>query len=114
MKLELQVNNKAIETGFVETINGHRVLLTPPIGEGYYLMRVPVSEGQAVVCFPKFGIIGIGFEKEEDWNTNLPHSFDAEQILKHIRHNKGDDSIPDERCLEAIRLLQQAIAKLKE
>jgi len=37
---------------------GNSVLITPPIGEDYWLLRVPVSKNQAVVCFPKFGQLG--------------------------------------------------------
>jgi hypothetical protein len=34
----------------------------------------------------------------------------AEFIFSHIHKNKGDDSIPDERCIAAIRLLQETVA----
>lgn len=86
------------------------VLVTPPINESYWLYRVVVAEGQAVVGFPKFGTIGIGFQVEEDWNTNLPYLTPAEEILEHIRHNKGSELIPDEGCLEAIKMIQAAAA----
>lgn len=89
------------------------ILITPAIGEDYWLARVAVSDKQAVVAFPKFFTIGIGFQKEEDWNTNLPYSCDAEKIYGHISHNKGDDSIPDERCIQAIRMLQAYAAAVK-
>lgn len=88
------------------------VLITPPIDESFWLMRVPVSDKQAIVCFPKFGVIGIGFQHEEDWNTNLPSSCPAVQIYNHIKHNKGDDSISDASCIQAIELLQQAITQV--
>jgi len=88
---------------------GNSVLITPPIGEDYWLLRVPVSKNQAVVCFPKFGTIGVGFQKETDWNTNLPYSCEAIEIFNHIAHNKGTGNIPDSRCLEAIKLLQTTI-----
>jgi hypothetical protein len=88
-------------------------MVTPPIDHDYWLMRVQVSQSQAVVCFPKFGVIGIGFQNEEDWNANLPSSCPKEEIFNHISHNKGNDSIKDEDCIQAIGLLQEAIKALK-
>lgn len=90
--------------------NGGRLLLTPPINKEYWLARVPVSDTQSVVAFPKFGTIGIGFQVEEDWNTNLPYTLSAEKIYEHIRDNKGDDAITDDACLIAISLLQSFFA----
>lgn len=113
MKLQLQVNQNAI----ADTTRGlaaSGVLLTPAIGESFWLYRVPVSDGQAVVGFPKFGVIGVGFQHEEDWNTNLPSGTDAVEIYEHIRHNKGDAKIPRERCVQAIRLIQTAVHKVHE
>ena len=87
-------------------------MVTPPIGsEDYWLARVPLSSTQAIVAFPKFGVIGIGFQQEDDWNTNLPSTCEAEKIFAHISHNKGDPSIADADCLTAIRMIQDAIAK---
>ena len=86
-----------------------RFMITPPIDEDFWMMRVKLSEKQAIVCFPKFGTIGIGFQKEEDWNTNLPHTCNAREIFDHISHNKADDSISDEDCINAIQMLQGAI-----
>lgn len=84
------------------------VSLTPMIDEGYWTYRVRLSDSQAVVGFPKFGTIGVGFAVEGDWNTNLPYTCGAEEIRDHILHNKGDDSIADESVLDAIRLVQEA------
>ena len=84
-------------------------LLTPPINEDYWAYRVRVGDGQAIVGFPKFMTVGIGFAKEEDWNTNLPYTSEADEIFKHIEHNKGDDAISDEDCIAAIRMVQEAI-----
>lgn len=86
---------------------GH-VMMTPGLGADYWSYRVVLSEKQAVVGFPKFFTVGIGFAVEEDWNTNLPYTSDAEAIARHIGHNKGDDSIADEDVLAAIRLIQEA------
>ena len=85
------------------------ILMTPPIDKDFWLMRVPVSKTQAIVCFPKFGVIGIGFQQGDDWNTNLPWTSTARKIFEHIKHNKGDDAISNERCIAAIELLQSAI-----
>lgn len=90
------------------------IMLTPEVGaEDYWAYRVVLSERQAVVGFPKFGTIGIGFLVEEDWNTNLPWSSHAENILVWICHNKGDDSIEDSTVLDAIKQIQQAVAEDK-
>ncbi|MFD7661308.1 hypothetical protein [Streptomyces sp. NPDC059788] len=85
------------------------LMMTPPVGEDYWTYRVRVSDQQAVICFPKFGTVGIGFAVEEDWNANLPYTSDAEQIYEHIEHNKGDDAISREDCLAAIRMIQDAV-----
>lgn len=91
------------------------MLVTPPIGEDYWLFRVKVSDKQAIIGFPKFFTIGIGFAVEDaDWNTNLPYTCDAKRILDHIQANKGSASIPDALCLAAIELVQQAAAKWKQ
>lgn len=91
------------------------VMVTPPIGADYWTMRVPLSDKQAIVCFPKFGTIGIGFQSEaEDWNTNLPYTCGPKEIFDHIKINKGDDTITDADCLAAIRMLQEAIHKTME
>jgi hypothetical protein len=103
MKLTIEYNNIAVE----DTGNpGNRIMITPPINEGYWLARVPVNKNQAVVAFPKFGVIGIGFQKETDWNTNLPSTCGAEEILEHIGHNMGK-GVKKIDCLKAIQMLQQ-------
>ena len=84
---------------------GHRVMVTPPIDEDYWLARIQVGGGQALVAFPKFGTIGIGFAQEEDWNTNLPYTSPAADIWNHIKHNKGAAKATDVQCIEAISLL---------
>jgi hypothetical protein len=88
---------------------GGVAMMTPNIGEDYWSHRVCVAEGQAIIAFPKFMTIGIGFAVETDWNTNLPWTCEAQQIFDHIAHNKGYDGIADEDCLRAIQMLQEAI-----
>jgi hypothetical protein len=82
--------------------------ITPAIDEDYWSYRVRLSDTQAIVGFPKFNTIGVGFAVEEDWNTNLPCRLSAETIFEHIQHNKGDDAIRDEDVLAAIELVRQA------
>lgn len=86
----------------------HVVMLTPPTDEDYWLFRVRVADGQAIVGFPKFGTIGIGFAVEEDWNTNLPYTSDAVEIYEHIKHNRGNKTITRKVCLAAIGMIQEA------
>lgn len=112
--MELQVNAKCEDQTANLNVAGIAFMLTPPIGEDYWLFRVPLSDEQAIVGFHKFGTIGIGFQREDDWNTNLPYSCDAAEIFDHISHNKGDDSISDESCIEAIKLVQEAAKRLRE
>lgn len=90
------------------------MMITPPIDEDYWLFRVRLSDTQAIVGFPKFGTIGIGFAIEEDWNTNLPYTCPAKQIYHHIKHNKGDKSISWRDCMKAIAMVQGAAIAFKE
>lgn len=106
MDLILETKGQRNETAVVGS-----AMLTPAIDEDYWAWRVRLSETQAILGFPKFTTIGIGFAAEEDWNTNLPYTCSAEQIYDHIEHNKGDDSISRADCLAAIRLVQAAAAK---
>jgi hypothetical protein len=92
------------------------VSLSPPIGTDYWSYRVRVGHGQAVVAFPKFMTIGIGFATEDkDWNTNLPWTCDTDEILAHIAKNKDPDGVTDDSaisiddCRMAIKLIQDAI-----
>ncbi len=81
-------------------------MITPPVGQDYWLFRVKLFKDQAIVAFPKFGTIGIGFAIEEtDWNTNLPYTVSPEQIYDHIRENKKYDEITKEDCIAAIALV---------
>lgn len=90
-------------------VGGRVLMMTPDICPDYWKYRVALTERQAVIGFPKFGCIGIGFAVEDDWNTNLPSNCSAEMIFKHIEHNKGDTAIADADCIEAIGMIQQAV-----
>ncbi len=112
----LRVERKDQEntTPELRTPGGGVVMMTPAIDEDYWSYRVVLSERQAIIGFPKFSTIGIGFAVEEDWNTNLPYTVDAEKIFDHISHNKGDDNIPDAHCFQAILLIQDAVREDRE
>lgn len=92
-----------------KTLHAGPAMVTPLIDEDYWAYRVRLTDMQAIVAFPKFFTIGVGFAQEEDWNTNLPYTCDTDKIWQHIRHNKADDGISDEDCVAAIRLIQDAI-----
>lgn len=113
-ELRIEVNSKAVkeDSNFV-TPSGGLVMVTPAIDESFWLMRVPVSKKQAIVCFPKFFTIGCGFQVEEDWNTNLPLGCPTDQIFDHIAHNKGDKKISDADCRQAIDMLREKAVELK-
>lgn len=105
MKLVLEAKGQADKS---EVAPG--LMITPPVGNEYYwAYRVRLSGKQAIVGFPKFGTVGIGFAVEEDdWNVNLPYTLETEKIFQHIRGNKGDDAISDDDVRAAIRLVQRA------
>lgn len=105
-KLQLEVKEGGITD--YQPLSQYGILVTPAIDEDYWLFRVPVSDKQAVVGFTKFGLLGIGFQHETDWNKNLPSDCSAEEIYRHISVNKGDDLIPKTRCIQAIRLIKRA------
>lgn len=96
-----------------ETVHIGPAMLPPPIDGDYWLFRVRLSDKQAIVGFPKFTTIGIGFAVEEDWNTNLPYTCSAKQIYHHIKHNKGDRSISWRDCVKAIIMIQGAAIALR-
>jgi hypothetical protein len=91
------------ETAFIG-----RIMLTPAVNEDYWTYRVRLSEGQAILGFPKYYTVGIGFADEEDWNTNLPYTCSTEKIFQHIQHNRGSESITDDDIRAAIKLVQDA------
>lgn len=115
MDLKLEINSEFAGTNTDITIPGVATLmLTPPLDEDYWMFRVKLAQDQAILGFPKFSTIGIGFAQEEDWNTNLPYTCPAEQIYSHIAHNKKYDEITDEQCLAAIKMIQDAANGMAE
>lgn len=85
------------------------IRITPPIGPDYWSYRVKLTEDQALLGFPKFGTIGVGFAREEDWNTNLPFWVPADTLWEHIKHNAGDRTITMDQVAEALGLIFDAV-----
>lgn len=112
MELTLERRDQVDETGAVSAGDA-TVLFTPPISEDYWEYRVMVADGQAVIGFPKFFTVGIGFAVEDwSWNTNLPYTVEPEMILQHIWGNRGEN-LPEgaesrEKVLAAIKMIQDA------
>lgn len=84
------------------------ISITPSISKNYWSYRVQLTDTQAMLGFPKFGTIGIGFAVEEDWNTNLPYTVAAKDIYEHVKHNKGDKAISRATCIAAIEMIRTA------
>jgi len=107
MKINLQVEinlDCENESKFMENF-----IVAPLVNEEYWMFRVQLIKDQAILAFPKFTTIGIGFAIEEDWNCNLPYTCKAREIFDHIKHNKKYEEIKDEYCINAILLIQEAI-----
>ena len=82
------------------------LMVMSPDVKANWIARVRLSDEQAIIAFPKFGTVGVGFEVEaKDWNTNLPTSCDAAEIYDHIKVNKGSRGISKAACIRAIQLV---------
>ena len=107
-KLELEFRNEfkkkqdTFQTGKVV------IMMTPPLDDDYWVFRIKLHADQALIAFPKFGTLGIGFAQEDDWNTNLPYSCKTEEIYNHIKKNKKYTQITKATCIEAIEILRKA------
>lgn len=77
------------------------------------LFKVELFKDQALIAFPKFSTIAIGFKEEEDENTNLPYVCDELEIYNHIKCNKFYKEIKKKTCIEAIKMLQVACGVLE-
>lgn len=82
--------------------------------EDYWAYRVQLTDKQAVIGFPKFGTIGVGFLREnDDWNSNLPYSSPVVMIADHIRRNRfvdGED-IPRANVERALTMIRDAVGE---
>jgi hypothetical protein len=108
---ELGVNKRAVAI-YMEH-KKHSCIGNVMIGGGSLgydtLFKVKLYKDQAIIAFPKFSGIGIGFEKEEtEWNANLPYNCSELQIYNHIKCNKFYKEIKKEHCIAAIKMLQIA------
>lgn len=105
--LQLRLERKGQEPGGI--LADGLVMITPQLGEDYWSYRVCVSEGQAVLGFPKFGVIGCGFAVEDaDANRNLPINMQPQEICEHIWINRGDESITRADVVAAVTLIRDA------
>jgi len=110
MALTLERRNQQDKTITVSSGDA-AVLLAPVLGDDYWTYRVCLTEANAVVGFPKFGTIGIGFAVEEDRNTNLPYlRCSTEEIVEHIWRNRGDERITKEMVTQAVDMIRAAAA----
>ena len=103
LQLFLERKDQENKTGVLGEVG----LLSPMVDEDYWAYRVRLSEGQAILGFPKYGTVGIGFAVEEDWNTNLPYTCAAQEIYDHIKHNAGGPLLESD-VLAAIKMVQRA------
>lgn len=104
--LVVEFNKSMLKDNSIFEAGNSVVAITPDINENYWLFRVHLHKNQYVQAFPKFFTLGIGFAiEDDDWNTNLPYSSDAETIYGHIECNKKYKQITKERVVEAISLL---------
>jgi hypothetical protein len=89
------------------------IMISPSVDENYWMFRVKLCNDQAVLGFPKLGMIGVGMALEENSNTNLPlHTEDtplanANRIYSHIKCNKKYKSITRQMIVDAIILIVQ-------
>ena len=105
--LVLEINSNFVKDSDTESLAKKGVLITPPLNKDYWLFRVKLDNDQAVLGFPKFTTIGIGFAKEEDWNTNLPFSVETDTIYNHIKHNKKPSKASKKEVMTAIEMIQE-------
>ena len=112
--MKIEVNEKIVDKTPIFKGGTAYIMMTPAIGEDYWAFRVKLYKNQALLAFPKFGTIGIGFAQEEDWNTNLPYTSTTETIYNHIKHNKKYKQITKAQCIKAIKMLQKAAKEFKE
>lgn len=105
---ELEFRNEFKKKQDTFQVGRTTIMMTPPLDDDYWVFRIVLHKEQALVAFPKFGTMGIGFTEEEDWNTNLPYSCEADKIAKHIWKNRKYPEITKKILIEAIEVLRKA------
>jgi len=108
-KLKLEINQNHVSGNEENVLKNRGIMITPPINKDYWTLRIHLYEDQYIQAFQKFMTLGIGFAIEDDWNTNLPYTCDAEEILNHIWHNRRYVAIKKKRTLRAIKMIQDFI-----
>ncbi len=110
MNLVLEYNSSCVDKTIICSSDQFSFIMTPSInGNEDWLFRVKVSDKQAIISFPKLSTLGVGFAQEnKDWNRNLPCTCETQTVWNHIKGNKGDDSISDQDCVEAIKIVCEA------
>jgi len=103
--------NEKFEKARDEFVCSSTLIVTPPISREYWLFRVKLHGDQAIVAFPKFRTIGVGFALEKYWNTNLPYVCEAETICDHIWGNREYECITRSQVIEAIKEIQGCCAE---
>lgn len=117
MKLKLEVNQDFDDNVYRKSLlnfDKGLIMITPCLGNEYWIYKVQLSNSQAVIGFPKFGVIGIGVIKEtKGWNTNLPSDTNTAEIYEHIKINKCDKKITKKKCIKAINMIKDYITFMK-
>lgn len=117
MKPRLEVNKNCIDKTIHYTAENNHIMVSPPTGEDYWMFRVKLYKDQAVLGFPKYGLIGVGMAQEEEGNVNKPLEKDsspeanANMIYSHIKCNKKYKSITMQMIKDAIILIGNGAAK---
>jgi hypothetical protein len=87
--------------------------ICPITSPDYWMFRVKLHREQAVLGFPKYGMIGVGMAVEKNGNTNLPLSplrtpeENADVIANHIFRNKKYKAITKDMIIEAIKMIEE-------
>ena len=107
-KLELEFRNEFKKKADSFKAGKIVIMMTPPIDEDYWIFRIKLHKDQALVGFPKFGTIGIGFAQEEDWNTNLPYQATTKEIADHIWINRKYPQVSYKILTKAVDIMRKA------
>jgi hypothetical protein len=117
MKPVLEVNENCVDRttrDILTSDNGSKcgLMISPIVSSDYWLFRVKLCKDQAVLGFPKCGMVGVGMALENKRSdTNLPlHPGDtplcnAWRIYDHIKLNKEYKSITRAMIVDAIVLI---------
>lgn len=111
MKPVLEVNPDCVDKTTHMFAGNNHIMISPSVDEEYWIFRVKLCKDQAVLGFPKMGMVGVGMALEENWNTNLPLNSEdtplanTNRIYSHIKCNKKYESITRQMIVDAIMLI---------